>query len=213
MVKKQGKTRVFLARFVAVYLGDGVFPCGGLMLVLLYIYLLCYKCGICPCSVTCSFCFPLCFLFVLFLFGRQGWGWVTDFLTLLTSVVLHHWQKTRSNHWTPQFLKFCCWCSALGPAPSHFHLARIITVTLNPPPLKIVYVYFIMLLILCWNAYFYSVFSNINQICPKNRPLTKMITLHNAQNKAECFRNGLLWKLKTFLQNTQLKKKKKTKKK
>ena len=36
---------------------------------------------------------PFVFLyvfFVLFLFGRQGWGWVTDFLTLLTSVVLHH---------------------------------------------------------------------------------------------------------------------------
>ena len=42
-------------------------------------------------------------------------------------------------------------------------------------------------------------FSNINQICPKHRPLTKMITLHNAQNQAECFRNGLLWKLKTFM--------------
>ena len=58
---------------------------------------------------------------------------------------------------------------------------------------------------------FLQCFSNINQICPKNRPLTKMITLHNAQNKAECFRNGLLRKLKTFLQNTQLKKKTKKK--
>ena len=89
-VQKQGKTGFFLLVSWQFILGDGVFPCGGLMLVLLYIYLLCYKCGICPCSVTCSFCFSLCFLFVLFLFGRQVWGWVTDFLTLVTSVVLHH---------------------------------------------------------------------------------------------------------------------------
>ena len=46
---------------------------------------------------------------------------------------------------------------------------------------------------------FLQCFSNINQICPQNRPLTKTITLHNAQNKAECFRNGLLWKMKTFM--------------
>ena len=99
----------------------------------------------------------------------------------------------------PQYLKFCFWCSALGPASSHFHLAQIITVTLNPPPLKMLFVY-------SFNALkpsteipiLYSASLNINQICPQNGP-QKTITLHNAQNKTWCFRNGPLWKMKTLM--------------
>ena len=191
---KTGENKGFFVCFVAVCFGDGVFPHGVLMLVFLFMYLLRCKCVIRLCCLIFSFwffCFPLCFFFG----GGRG----------NLSFYINHFngpapmtKKTRSNHRKPQYLKFCFWCSALGSAPSHFHLAHIITVTLNPPPLKIVFLYFIMFLILL-KCLFLQCFLNINQICPPNRPLTKTITLHNAQNKSECFSNGLLWKMKTFM--------------
>ena len=71
VAQKKGKTRVltrknkgFFACLVADFLGGGVFLCGVLMLVFLFMRLLGCKCVICLwCLIfpLFSFCFPLCF--------------------------------------------------------------------------------------------------------------------------------------------------------
>ena len=45
----------------------------------------------------------------------------------------------------------------------------------------------------------FTVFLEHQPNLPSKAALKKTITLHNAQNKTWCFRNGLLWKLKTFM--------------
>ena len=70
--QKQGKKQGFFACLVADFVGGGVFLCGVLMLVFLFMCLLHCKCVIRPCYLTCSFCFPLCFFF--------GGGWLFIFL-------------------------------------------------------------------------------------------------------------------------------------
>ena len=109
-------------------------------------------------------------------------------------------KKQDQNTENPNMWNVCFWCSALGPAPSHFlspgpHNNR----TLKPstPENRTSLLHHVLNHVL--KCSFLQCFSNINQICPQNRPLTKMITLHNAQNKTGCFRNGLLWKMKTFM--------------
>ena len=113
--------------------------------------------------------FSFCFLFVFCFFFGGG----VYLFTLITSMVLYQWPKTQDQTTEkPQYLKFYFWCSALGPAPSHFHLAHTMSVTLNSPPPKIVLVYFIMLLIMCWNSYF-TVFFEHQPNLPSKSALKK----------------------------------------
>ena len=109
-----------------------------------------------------SFCFPF------FFFG----GGVIHLFTLITSMVLHQWPKNKIKTLkTPASEIFVFDVLLWGLHPHTFsHLAHIITVTLNPPPLKIVLVYLILFLILCWNVYFYSVFRTSTKFAPKIGP-------------------------------------------
>ena len=85
VAKKPRKTRVLFACLVADCFGGGVFPCGVLMLVFLFMYLLRCKCVIRPCCLTCSFRFLFVFRCVFFFWG----GGVIHLFTLITSMVLH----------------------------------------------------------------------------------------------------------------------------
>ena len=156
------------------------------MLVFPFVYLHRCKCLIRPCCLTCSFCFIFAFRYVF-----------VDLFTLITSMVLYQWPKNKIK---PQktpiseilFLMFCFGACTLTLSPGP-HNNR------NPKPstpenrICLLYVLNHVLKCLCLQC-----FSNINQICPQNRPKTT-ITLRNAQNKTWCFRNGLLWKMKTFM--------------
>ena len=139
-----------------------------------------------------SFCFPF------FFFGGGG-GY--------SSFYINHFngpapvtKKQDQNTENPNIWNFCFTCSALGPAPSHF-LSPGPQNNRNPKPSTLENRTSLLDHVLnpVLKCLFLQCFSNINQICPQNRPLTKMITLHNAQNKTGCFRNGLLWKMKTFM--------------
>ena len=116
-------------------------------------------------------------------------------------MVLHQWPKNKMKTLkTPTCEIFVFDVLLWGLHPHTFsHLAHIITVTLKPstPENRTSLLHHVLNPVL--KCSFLQCFSNINQICPQNRPLTKMITLHNAQNKTGCFRNGLLWKMKTFM--------------
>ena len=163
--------------------------------------------SLCSCFSSCTFfvanvwfvfdvlLFPFVFRFVVLLGGGGGYSFLHSSLQWSCTNDQKHDQTTEN----PQYLKFLflmfCFgaCTlTLSPGP---HNNR------NPKPSTLE-----NRICLLHNALnpvlkclFLQCFSNINQICPKHRPLTKMITLHNAQNQAECFRNGLLWKLKTFM--------------
>ena len=151
-------------------------------------------------------CSPLCFFL----------GGGIHLFTLITSMALHQWPKNKIK---PQktpiseilFLMFCFGVCTLTLSPGP-HNNR------NPKPStpenRIYLLHNALNPVL--KCLFFTVFLNINQICPPNRPLTKTITLHNAQNKTECFRNGLLWRMKTFMltktHNWKNEKKQKTRK-
>ena len=182
--QKTGKNKVFFACLVADVFGGGVFPCGVLMLVFLFMYLLRCKCVIHPCCLTCSFCFfPLCFV---------GGGYSSFYIDHFNGPAPMTKNKIKPQK-TPiseiLFLMFCIGACTLTLAPGP-HNNR------NPKPStaenRMCLLYNALNPVL--KCLFLQCFSNINQICPQNRPLTKTITLHNAQNKTGCFRNGLLEK-------------------
>ena len=143
----------------------------------------------------------LLFSFLVFPFFFWGGGGLLIFFKLITSMVLHQWPKNKIKTLkTPTCEIFVFDVLLWGLHPHTFsHLAHIITVTLKPstPENRTSLLHHVLSPVL--KCSFLQCFSNINQTCPQNRPLTKMITLHNAQNKTGCFRNGLLWKMKTFM--------------
>ena len=134
-------------------------PCGLLMLVFPFMYLHRCKCLIRRCCLTCSFCFLFVFRCVFL-----------DLFALITSMVLYQWPKNKIK---PQktpiseilFLMFCFGACTLTLSPGP-HNNR------NPKPStpEIVFVYFLMFLIMCWNAYFYSAFRTSTKFALKIGP-------------------------------------------
>ena len=143
-----------------------------------------------------SYCY-FCFHFVFrYFFGGGG----IQLFALITSMVLHQWPKKQDQNTENPNIWFChlkffvfdvpLWglhphtVSSPGPhnnrnpKPSTPENRTCLLDNVLNPVLKCV---------------FLQCLSNINQICPQNRPLTKMITLHNAQNKT-----GYNWWKKTF---------------
>ena len=149
-------------------------------------------------GVICLWCLTFSFWF-LFVFRYVFFGGgVIHLFTLITSMVLHQWPKTWWNHRKPQYLKclflmFCFGACTLTLSPGP-HNNR------NPKPstLEIVFVYFIMLLILCWNAYFTVFFEHQPNLPPKS-------ALNKNDNFAQCAKTKpsvlemFLWKMKTFM--------------
>ena len=100
-----------------------------------------------------------------------------------------------------KYLKFWLSSSASVPASPHFHLAQIITLLGQEKNLSknLFFVAFMLgLLAMCWNTYFYCVFTHHPNFAYKMGP-KKTIVFHKMQNKNLCFRNGQLRKTKTFM--------------
>ena len=150
-----------------------------------------------------SFCFPAFFL---------GGGGVIHLFTLVTSMVLYQWPRNKVK---PQetpiseilFLTFCLVACTLtlwpGPhkkrnpkPPSPENRSGLLYNALNHVLKRL----------------FLQCFFEHQPNLPSKSAVQKTLTLHDAQNKTWCFRNGLLWKMKTVvLTKTHNWKKQKTK--
>ena len=186
VARKHGKTRTVFGCLVA-----------GFFLVVLFFHVV----SLCSCFSSCAFFvanvwFVLAVLLVpfvfflfpamVFFFGGGGAGGFSS-LTSINSMVLYQWSKKQDqNTEKPNIWNSSFWCSALEPASSHFQLAQMITVTLNPPPLKIVFVYFVLFLTMCWNTYFYSAFWTSTKFAPT------ICALIN-DNFAQCAKQNLVF--------------------
>ena len=172
--------------------------------MLYFLFSIWHVLSLCSTSSCCAFIaanvryvyFFLLVPFVFFVFRDFG-GDIS--LTLITSMVLYQWPRNKIK---PQktpiseilFLMFCIGpCTlTLSPGPQNKHNPKPPT-----PENRSGLLYNALNHVL--KGLFLQCFSNINRICPQNRPSTKTITLHNAQNKTWCFGNGLLWQMKTFM--------------
>ena len=176
MAKKQGKTRVCV--FVSWLFG----------LVVVFFHVV----SLCSCFSWCTFFvakvwfvfavlhYPkFVLLFSVIFWGGGGGSYSSFYINHFNGPAPVTKNKIKTLK-TPTSEIFVLHVLLWGLHPHTFsHLAHRITVTLNPPPLKIVLVHLIMFLILCWNVYFTVFFEHQPNLPPKS-------ALNKNDNFAQC---------------------------
>ena len=164
-------------------------------------YLLACKCVIQPCFLTFDVMLSFFPMVVFPCFYSSLFFLCSLLFICLFVLVVFSLGVTEAQIKSENISKFWLSSSASGPASPHFHLAQIITLLGQEKNLSknLFFVAFMLgLLAMCWNTYFYCVFTHHPNFAYKWAP-RKTIMFHKMQNKNPCFRNGLLRKTKTFM--------------
>ena len=101
--KNREKLGFFGSLMTGFLFGGGVFPCGVLVLVFLFMYLLRCKCVIRPCCLTCSFYFLFVFRYGVSFWGGRG-GYSSFYVNHFNGPVSK--TKTRSYQINPNIWNF-----------------------------------------------------------------------------------------------------------
>ena len=139
----------------------------------------------------------LCFLVSIhlyFLLGSLLFIWLFVFLVFSLG-------GTEAQMKPQNISKFWLSSSASVPASPHFHLAQIITLLGQEKNLSFfffVVAFLLGLVAMCWNTYFYCVFTHHPNFAYKMGPKKNDNVSQNAKQES-VFKNGLLRKTKTFM--------------